>query len=308
VRPAAGTLAAGRRSRGLSLGALWRFARPHTIVGTTISVAALYVIALSQGLRPGAVSLAGVMLAAWLVNVAIVGVNQIEDVELDRVNKPWLPLAAGELAPAAARRLVCAAALVALALAASQGVLEVVAVAAALAVGVAYSVPPLALRRSAPAALLSISLVRALAVNLGVYGHFAGGTLDVPALVWALTAFTLPFGAAIAVLKDVPDVAGDRAFRLRTFSVRFGPRPVFRLAVGWLALSYLAMAAAGLALAGEANVAIWIAGHLAALGALLGWARGARPDDPRRFTSFYMRVWLLFFCEYGLVALAAMLA
>src|SRR5690606_36047593 len=124
--------------------------------------------------------------------------------------------AAGELAPATARRLVWAATLVALALAASQGALETAAVGAALAVGIAYSVPPLALRRSAAAALLSISLVRALAVNLGVYGHFADGTLDVPALVWALTAFTFPFGAAIAVLKDVPDVAGDRAFRIRT--------------------------------------------------------------------------------------------
>src|SRR5690606_39132475 len=71
MRPAAGTVAAARRPRGLSPGVIWRFARPHTIVGTTISVAALYVIALSQGLRPGAVSLAGVMLAAWLVNLTI---------------------------------------------------------------------------------------------------------------------------------------------------------------------------------------------------------------------------------------------
>src|SRR5690606_18464926 len=139
-------------------------------------------------------------------------------------------------------------------------------------------------------------------------GHFAGGTLDVPALVWALTAFTFPFGAAIAVLKDVPDVVGDRAFRIRTFSVRFGPRLVFLLAIGWLALAYLAMAAVGFALAAEVNVWVWVGGHLAALAALVGWARGAQPHDPRRFTSFYMRVWLLFFCEYALVALAAALA
>jgi homogentisate phytyltransferase/homogentisate geranylgeranyltransferase len=34
--------------------------------------------------------------AALLANVSIVGLNQCFDVDLDRVNKPYLPLASGE--------------------------------------------------------------------------------------------------------------------------------------------------------------------------------------------------------------------
>ena len=35
--------------------------------------------------------------AALLMNVCIVGINQLYDVDIDRVNKPYLPLASGEI-------------------------------------------------------------------------------------------------------------------------------------------------------------------------------------------------------------------
>jgi homogentisate phytyltransferase / homogentisate geranylgeranyltransferase len=51
-----------------------------------------------------------------------------------------------------------------------------------------------------------------------------------------------------------------------------------------------------------------VAGHLAALALLIGWARRADPDDPADFTRFYLRVWQLFFFEYVLVAISFALA
>jgi homogentisate phytyltransferase / homogentisate geranylgeranyltransferase len=305
MKPSAGAaVSVGRRRRDVAAAAvtLWRFSRPHTIAGTTISVLALAVIAAHFDHAPGAVSLSATLLAAWLVNLAIVGLNQVEDVEIDRINKPQLPLPAGALSPRAATATVAAAAVIALAMAATQGPIELIAVASALLVGFAYSSPPLRLKRYPALAMASISLVRAFAVNLGVYGHFAGSLEDLPAVIWALTAFTIPFAAAIAVLKDVPDVRGDRAFRIMTFSVRLGPKASFTLALCGLSVAYLAMAALAPAL--EVNVAIFSVGHLAALAALLWWSRRAAPDDEVAFTRFYMRVWLLFFIEYALVAAA----
>ena len=70
---------------------------------------ALYAIAAAAGHASGALDLAATLVAAWCVNVAIVGLNQIEDVDIDR-NKPDLPLAAGELSPAAAKLIVGATA------------------------------------------------------------------------------------------------------------------------------------------------------------------------------------------------------
>jgi homogentisate phytyltransferase/homogentisate geranylgeranyltransferase len=291
-------------SLAASAAAVWRFSRPHTIVGTTVSVLALYAIAADAGRASGALDLAATLIAAWCVNVAIVGLNQVEDVELDRINKPELPLASGELSPTAAKAIVAATALAPVAMAITQGSVELIAVLAALAIGAAYSSPPLRLKRFPVVAAISISSVRALAVNLGVYGHFAGSLAELPGAVVALTAFVLPFSVAIAVLKDVPDVEGDRRFRIRTFSVRIGTRRVFIAAVALLAIAYLAMAgpvAIGLS---DVSVGIFVAGHLAALGALLAWASWADPADPASFTRFYLRVWWLFFFEYVLVATA----
>ena len=293
--------------RTSALGTLWRFSRPHTLIGTFVSAAGLYAIAVHELPRSGLGDLFWVIVAGAGVNLAIVGVNQITDVEIDRVNKPHLPIAAGELTREAAWRIVLVAALLPLVLALTQGLFETAAVVVALAVGAAYSMPPVRLKRWPFAAALCISGVRSAVVNLGMYGHFAlafGGALTIAPSVWALTAFVLPFSFAIAVLKDVPDMEGDRRYRIATFTVRLGPRRAARLGIGALVVAYAGMAILGPLLVSDADPVVLVAGHVAALGLLLTWARRADPADPAAFTSFYMRVWALFFLEYVLVPLA----
>jgi homogentisate phytyltransferase/homogentisate geranylgeranyltransferase len=285
---------------------LWRFSRPHTIIGTALSVLGLYVIAAAQHAATGAADLAATLVAALAVNVSIVGVNQITDVEIDRVNKPYLPIAAGDLTLGHAKLIVAAATALPLLMALTQGAAETVAVAAALLVGALYSLPPARLKRFPVAASLCISGVRSLAVNLGVYAHFAH-RIDPP--VWALCAFVLPFSFAIAVLKDVPDIEGDRRFRIRTFSVRLGPHRVKAIGLTALVAAYLGMAVAGpFALGHHVDPVVLSGGHLAALALLCVWSRAADPRDHAAFTRFYMRVWALFFLEYLLVPLACLAA
>ena len=81
---------------------LWRFSRPHTLVGTTASILGIYVIAAAElpgaALGDGAGDLALTVLAGAAVNIYIVGLNQCEDVEIDRINKPFLPIAAASCA------------------------------------------------------------------------------------------------------------------------------------------------------------------------------------------------------------------
>src|SRR6185503_16424282 len=140
----AGALAPDGAATGRSAPALlWRFSRPHTIVGTTLSVLALFAIATTafpgQPLGAELFDLFWTLVAAWCVNVYIVGINQLEDVEIDRINKPFRPVAGW--------RIVVACAVIPLVLAVTQGVAELVAVALGLAIGTAYSVPPLRLKR-----------------------------------------------------------------------------------------------------------------------------------------------------------------
>jgi homogentisate phytyltransferase/homogentisate geranylgeranyltransferase len=311
---AAGRAAAGGRLR-TALNILWRFSRPHTVIGTALSVLGIYVITLDNAPGADVAGTAGDLLltlvAAYAVNLFIVGLNQIEDVEIDRVNKPFLPLAAGELGMRTAWVIVIAAGVVPVVLAVAEGLVESVAVIAALGVGVAYSSPPLRLKRYAALAALSISGVRSVIVNLGVSAHFAAEHGPEPAIapaVVALTLFVIPFSLAIALLKDVPDFEGDRRFRIATYTVRLGGERVLAIGLGALTVAYLGMAIGGALWLDDVHRAFLALSHLAALALLWWWARSADVNDPRAFTRFYMRVWKLFFLEYVLVPAAVVAA
>lgn len=306
-------LALGQRRRRRAtrlagaLGVLWRFSRPHTLIGTTVGVAGLYVVAVAELGGSALANLWWVLLAGWCVNVFIVGINQLEDVELDRINKPELPLAAGELSPEAGRRIVAVAAVIPVALALTQGAIELLGVLLSLAIGAAYSVPPLRLKRFPIVAALSIAFVRSTVLNLVVWLHFShalGGGNDITPAAWALTAVTLPFSLAIAVLKDMPDVEGDRRFGIATFSVRLGPAAVLRTGVAALTIAGLGMAAAGATVLDGANAPLLVGAHLA--GVALLWWRAAHVDtsDAGALTAFYGLVWRLFFGVYVVVPLA----
>jgi homogentisate phytyltransferase / homogentisate geranylgeranyltransferase len=290
---------------------LWRFSRPHTLVGTTVSILGIYAIAASElpglELGDGLTDLALTLLAGVLVNVYIVGLNQIEDVEIDRINKPHLPIAAGDLSLRQAGRIVAVSGVVAVVLAWTQGWVELLAVGAAIAIGTAYSSPPLRLKRFPVIAAASISIVRAVVVNVGVYEHFAaslGGRSElsaVPPPIIALTLFVLPFSFAIAVLKDVPDAKGDRRFHIATFTVRLGARSALRMGLAALTVGYLGMAVLGPLALPSAQPWVLAGGHLVALAVLWRWALATDLSDNEAVTRFYMRVWLLFFLEYALV-------
>ena len=297
---------------------LWRFGRPHTLIGTSLSVLGLYAVAVGEvpgvALGDGLAELFLTLLASLGANVYITGLNQLEDVEIDRINKPWLPLAAGELSRAQAWCVVVAAGLLPVVLAASLGWAYLLAtVVAGMVVGTAYSCPPLRLKRFPALASLSIVGVRAAVVNLGVYAHLSdvlagrGGPTIAPP-VWALTLFVLAFSFVIAILKDVPDVEGDRRFRVATFSIRLGARRVTSLGVWTLTFAYAAMMTLGTALLPGVHAGLWFGSHGVALALLWTWVRRLDPQDGSSFPRFYMRVWQLFFFEYVAVAAACLAA
>ena len=252
----------------------------------------------------GVGNLLATLIAALTVNIAIVGVNQLTDVEIDRVNKPWLPIAAGDLSVRDARIIVAACTVIPLAMALTQGAVETIAVAAGLAVGALYSLPPVRLKRFPVAASLCITGVRSLVVNLGVYWHFAG---DISPPVWALCLFVLPFSFAIAVLKDVPDLEGDRQYSIHTFTVRLGPERVFGIGLAALALAYGGMIVLGpLLLAGSVQPVVLVGRASCRRGAALVLVQTGGSARQVSFTRFYMRVWALFFLEYVLMPIACL--
>lgn len=292
------------------------FSRPHTIVGTVVAVVVLYVTAARWvGVAVGAdpVVLVLALVAAMATNLYIVGVNQVTDVAIDRINKPWLPLAAGTMTMPAGRALVGASAVVALAVGAVAGRWMLVAAAIGIAVGSAYSLPPLRFKRSHVLAAVAITSVRALVVNLVVFLHFQqvlGGTAagGVPGHVWALTGAVLGLTIAIAWFKDLPDTEGDAAHQVSTLVLVLGPRRVLGIGLAVLGASLVAVvAAAVVGLPGVSKPALAI-GHLVLLAVVATMARRLDLTDQESVRRFYAGIWRLFVAEYLVFFLAVVLA
>lgn len=288
------------------------FARPHTITGTVVSLCGLFVLArsLDTGADPGGADLLTALVGGLAVNVYIVGLNQLTDVALDRVNKPWLPLAAGTLSRESARLVVAAALALALAAGALGGPWLLAALATAAALGTAYSARPLRLKRFHPLAAGCIVAVRGLVVNLLVFAHYAapsGAGLPLPPALVVLTLVVVVLGLVIAWFKDLGDMEGDRQHAVGTLALRLGPRRVVRLGVGALLATYAGVAVAGPVSTPGLHGGVMAAGHGALAVALAVSAGRLDLGEAASTARFYRSVWWLFSAEYVLVAVAAVL-
>lgn len=288
---------------------LWRFSRPHTTMGTTISVISISLLALQSSADLGAVALVGLtqaLVSSLLANVSIVGLNQLYDIEIDKVNKPYLPLAAGDMTPEFANLVVWGTGVAALAIGVASGSAPLLAtLAVSLALGVVYStdVPFLRWKRFPFMAACCIFLVRAVIVQLGFYLHMRCAVLGLP-LQWTQpllfgTAFMSLCSVVIALFKDIPDVAGDRIANVRTLSVRLGVPRVFNICRALMLVAYGGAVVFGLcATTNVTSCLVTVALH-ASLAAIM-WMKSQKVDlqDSKALYAFYMFIWKLFYAEY----------
>jgi homogentisate phytyltransferase / homogentisate geranylgeranyltransferase len=287
------------------LSQLWKFSRPHTIIGTSLSVFALYSIAISTTHIPlssiSLLQLFGTWVACICGNIYIVGLNQLYDVEIDRVNKPDLPLASGELSIEQGRWIVGITGILAIAIAAYSGQWLLFTVAVSLAIGTAYSTPPIRFKQYPLLAAICILTVRGCVVNLGLYLHFDRlftGANIIPASIWILTLFILVFTIAIAIFKDVPDLEGDRQYKIQTFTLVLGKVTVFNLTRWAISIAYLGTIAAGILISSTVNILFLVVSHSSLL-LLLWWrSQDVNLEDKGSISDFYQFIWKLFFFEY----------
>lgn len=294
---------------------MWQFTRPHTIYGTLISVTSVSILALQASSKiaivPFLSAFATALIPALLLNIYIVGLNQFYDVEIDRINKPYLPIPAGVMTMRDAAAVVTASLVSGLSFCLSP--LSTVALRTVLVgstvLGTLYSIPPFRLKRFALLASIAILSVRGVLVNIGFFLHAAHavGVQGLTPLVAFATVFFMIFGIVIALLKDVPDVHGDRIFGIRTFSVRLGARAVFNAcAVTLVAMfSVAAMYCFRISKSSLGGIAVATAHFLVA--AVLGrQALAVDTESPKEIYKFYMSSWKAFYLEYLLLPIAGL--
>lgn len=306
---------------------LWRFSRPHTIIGSSISVfclfayAALTLNALGptiNGIRPqlmlNDVNVFVIsLIAAIACNIFITGLNQITDIEIDRINKPNLPLITGEISSAEAKKWVVLALVTAISLSFYLSVFYGSLISFISFLGWAYSAPPIRFKRYHIWAASAIALVRGPLVNIGIALHFLrsiGGTfshlniLETLALpfrfevgVWMipLTLFISAFSLGIAWFKDLPDTTGDSQHEVGTLAVKKGRSWAFALGVAIVSLAYAFLIFWGIYFHWGIP---YIFFHILALTVFAIWVYRTDIKDTASLKRFYKLYWILFFLEY----------
>ncbi len=292
---------------------LVRFSRLHTVIGTSLSIVALYLLALSfsdySDFRFSVLVLT--LISCLGANIYIVGLNQITDVEIDRINKPYLPLASGAFSMQTACWLIGVCVLISLIIAIYSGKYLLWTVLLSLALGTAYSLPPFRLKRFHFWAAFCIIAVRGLIVNLLLFLHFhflINGETAIPGVIWVLTGTIFTYSIVIAWFKDIPDMEGDRRFQIKTLSLQLGAKSVFR--IGNLIITFVFLCLISLPFLTSLALNKWMfaLAHLVLLGLL--WIANFRVklNFQPSIRRYYQFIWLLFFLEYISFATAGLLS
>ncbi|KAK3019389.1 hypothetical protein RJ639_004639 [Escallonia herrerae] len=288
--------------------AFWRFLRPHTIRGTALGSISLVTRALTENPHLIKWSLLSKAFAGLLAlicgNGYIVGINQIYDIGIDKVNKPYLPIAAGDLSVQSAWILVFLLAVSGLLIVAMNfGPFITSLYSLGLFLGTIYSVPPFRLKRFAVVAFLIIATVRGFLLNFGVYyatRAALGLTFEWSSAVAFITTFVTLFALVIAITKDLPDVEGDRKFQISTLATKLGVRNIAVLGSALLLLNYIGSVLAAIYMPQAFRRNLMIPSHtiLALSLVFQAWLLEQANYTKEAIAGFYRFIWNLFYTEY----------
>lgn len=310
---------------------LWRFTRPHTLIGSALAIPSLHLLAAptvaSICTLPHLYSILYATIPALLMNLYITGLNQITDVDIDKINKPNLPIAAGILKKRDAI-ITCMVALVVSLYMGMYGPTRYstpglqVALWGSGILGTLYSVEPFRLKRYPVFAALCIVAVRGAIINASFFAHAMAAAFHVPTATVLSCLKNDPrclfssiffgiFGIVIALMKDVPDVLGDKTSNVRTFSVRIGPERIFHLSRKLLmGLFYVCTAGFVQRAITSTTSALAICRYMIAIACLVA-ARSVRqqsktvdPTNPSQVYEYYMHLWKIFYMSYLMLPFA----
>jgi homogentisate phytyltransferase/homogentisate geranylgeranyltransferase len=291
---------------------IWAFSRPHTIIGSAISIIALYSI-ICEGKLLAHIPLLFLTLAIGIsCNVFIVGINQIADVSIDRINKPYLPIAAGILSVHRAKLIVYGSLLLSLSLALWISPYLFYIILLSGAIGWAYSMPPFYWKKHHATAAFAIVFVRGVLINIGgflVVNYEVNHLVGLPDDVKLLSLFIIVFSIVISWFKDLPDMEGDSVHRIRTLAIVYSPRFVFiagNLLIVLTFLCTLLMKYPELMRPGTAvfKVRVLFYGNCCLLLLFLLHGLTANLSEHEAVQKFYKRFWVFFFAEYLLYLVA----
>jgi 4-hydroxybenzoate polyprenyltransferase len=264
----------------------WELARPFTLIAPALGMFTGSVIALGA---PPVVPLTGWValkialgtLMAAVLNAASNTLNQVTDLEADRINKPSRPVPSGRIEPAAALRLAGALYVVAFLLAAAVGPQCTWLAGIAAVMTLLYSAPPFRLKGVPYVANVVIAVPRGVLLKVAGWSCVRDfGRLE----PWSIGLIFGLFLLGATTTKDFADARGDEAAGYRTLPVVLGPKRAAWFVAPFLVLPFLLIPYglhAGI-LTGNPTILYTLTAVLCAWGSYVVYLMVRRPDDLAR--------------------------
>jgi 4-hydroxybenzoate polyprenyltransferase len=261
----------------------WELARPFTLLAPAVGMLSGGITAMGASPRlaptPGVLAdiALGTLMAAVL-NAASNALNQIYDLEIDRVNKPRRPIPSGRIGPREAGIVSASLYAAALGLALLVNV-ECFVLASLAALGTAiYSVPPLRTKRLGIWANVTIAIPRGLLLKVAGWSTVRTVLRAEP---WYIGLIFGLFLLGASSTKDFADIEGDRRDGCVTLPIRYGIRRSAWMISPSFFLPFLLMplgSALGV-LTGDPALLTLIGFGLAAWGLYVTWLMLRRPEE-----------------------------
>lgn len=290
--------------------AYFRLLRPFTLLPPALGILSAATMAFGAG--SGRINLAAIALGALsavFLNGASNSVNQIFDLEIDRVNKPARPLPSGDISPGEAWGIGIAGYCASLLLAWCVHSTFLAIVAAGALLTIAYSAPPLRAKRHWLAALATIALSRGLLLTA------AGWSLtgDICRLEpWWIGGVYALFLLGAAGTKDYADMAGDLGGKCTTLPLRFGiKKSVLIISPFIVCPFYLLPLGSHWKILSANSTGLWLCSTVLSLwGAYAVWLLAQRPDSLLRnenHPSWKHIYGMMLFAQIGLATIYVVL-
>ncbi|XP_020206448.1 naringenin 8-dimethylallyltransferase 1, chloroplastic-like isoform X1 [Cajanus cajan] len=291
-----------------SLNTFFRFTRPVGMIATAINIISGSLLAVENlsDISPtffiGLLKAMAVILPMHIYNV---GLNTLTDFEIDKINKPNLPMASGEYSLGTVTIIVASSLILSFGLGWIVGSLPLLwVISFNFIFSSAYSMklPLLRWKRSSVLTAINYIVDRGIMFNLGLFLHmktyvFKRSTMYPRSLIFAIVFMSI-FGIVIALFKDIPDIEGDEKFGIRTLAVCLGPKWVF-----WFCISLLEMAyGAAILFVGATSSFLWSKlitglGHAFLASILWYHAKSVDVKSKEETFSFYILIWKMLMAE-----------
>ncbi|XP_057442132.1 glycinol 4-dimethylallyltransferase-like isoform X2 [Lotus japonicus] len=253
-------------------------------------------------------SMLTVIICHRLLGTYLTVVNQLFDIEIDKINKPYLPLASGQLSYTTGVIIATSSLIMSFWLAWSVGswpLIWNILVSGVIWTAYSINVPLLRWKGNPVLAAMCYIVTMAFSNPIGDFLHMQTFVFKRPAVFPRGLDFFLVFMSlyivGIAALKDIPDIEGDKAFGIHSLSTHFGPKRVFWFCVSILEMAFGVGLLVGATSSCQRSKIITVLGHVALAFVLWCQAKAVDLKSKASISSFYMFTWKLLYAEYFLM-------